>query len=294
MNLGDAILLEGGALRGVYTSGVLDALMEQGIYLPNVVGVSAGALNGLSYLSHQPGRSREINLNYVHDPRYMGPSHLLKTFNFFNFDFIFGELSHSLLPFDYEQFARSNQTMWAVATDCRTGKPLFFNSKKLGEDFFTACRASASMPLLCSMVKVDGQVCLDGGICCSVPMPEELPLAPGKRVLVLTRQKGFRKKSQGAAVDTMYRRRYKQHPELMEACLNQAKQYNRRMDRIDQMEEAGQVFVIRPSTPVTVKRTERDVNKLRALYEQGYQEAMEQMDKLRAYLELPEKSEQAG
>ena len=274
MNKTDTLILEGGALRGVYTSGVLDALMELGIRIPNVVGVSAGSLNALSYLSRQPGRSRDINLNYVNDPRYMGPSHLLKTFSFFNFDFVFGELSHELVPFDYETFYKSEQSMWAVATDCRTGKAIFYHDKEMGEEFFTACRASCSMPLLCSMVKVGEDVCLDGGIASCIPLPEELPFPAGKLVVVLTRQKGFRKKGQGPAIDQMYRRRYKTHPQLMEACLHQAEDYNRRVRRIEELEQEGKAFVIRPQTPVTVTRTERDVNKLRALYQQGFDETM--------------------
>lgn len=286
MNQTDTLILEGGALRGVYTSGVLDALMELGIRIPNVVGVSAGSLNALSYLSRQPGRSRDINLNYVNDPRYMGPSHLLKSFSFFNFDFVFGQLSRDLVPFDYETFYHSDQTMWAVATDCRTGKAIFYHDKEMGEEFFTACRASCSMPLLCSMVKVGEDVCLDGGIANCIPLPEDLPFPCGKMVVVLTRQKGFRKKGQGPAIDQMYRRRYKNHPELMEACLHQAEDYNRRVRQIDALEAAGKVFVIRPQTPVTVTRTERDVNKLRALYQQGFDETMACADALRKFLEI--------
>ena len=274
MNQNDTLILEGGALRGVYTSGVLDALMELGIRIPNVVGVSAGSLNALSYLSRQPGRSRDINLNYVNDPRYMGPSHLFKSFSFFNFDFVFGQLSRELVPFDYETFYHSDQTMWAVATDCRTGKAIFYHDKEMGEEFFTACRASCSMPLLCSMVKVGDDVCLDGGIASCIPLPEELPFPAGKMVVVLTRPKGFRKKGQGPAIDQMYRRRYKNHPQLMEACLHQTEDYNRRVRRIEELEQEGKVFVIRPQTPVTVTRTERDVNKLRALYQQGFDETM--------------------
>lgn len=286
MNQTDTLILEGGALRGVYTSGVLDALMELGIRIPNVVGVSAGSLNALSYLSRQPGRSRDINLNYVNDPRYMGPSHLLKSFSFFNFDFVFGQLSHELVPFDYDTFYHSDQTMWAVATDCRTGKAIFYHDKEMGEEFFTACRASCSMPLLCSMVKVGEDVCLDGGIANCIPLQEELPFTAGKMVVVLTRQKGFRKKGQGPAIDQMYRRRYKNHPELMEACLHQAEDYNRRMQRIDALEAEGKIFVIRPQTPVTVTRTERDVNKLRALYQQGFDETMACADALRKFLDI--------
>lgn len=283
------LILEGGALRGVYTSGVLDAMMEQGVYIPNVVGVSAGSLNALSYVSRQKGRSMDITRTYLNDPRYMGPSHLLKSFSFFNFDFIFGEVFHELQPFDYEIFYGSEQSMWAVATDCRTGKPLFYHDKEMGSDFFTACRASSSMPLLCSMVKVGSDVCLDGGISCCIPLPEELPFKSGKTVVVLTRQKDFRKKDQGHAVDTMYRRRYKNQPKLMQACRDQANDYNRRIQVIDELERQGKIFVIRPQTPVTVTRTERDLNKLQALYQQGYDEAMACMEQLKAYLETDEK-----
>lgn len=278
------LILEGGALRGVYTSGVLDALMEHGIYIPNVVGVSAGSLNALSYLSHQPGRSQEINTKYIHDARYMGPSHLLKTFSFFNFDFIFNEVFHDLVPFDYDAFYHSEQSMWAVATDCRTGKPIFYHDKEMGEEFFTACRASSSMPLLCSMIRVGTDVCLDGGISCAIPLPEELPFESGKKVFVLTRQKGAKKSEQSPTIEKMYRRRYKKHPELMEACLNQPEDYNRRIERIEELEAAGEIFVLRPQTPVTVGHTERDMEKLQTLYEQGYQETLEQMDALKAYL----------
>lgn len=288
------LILEGGALRGVYTSGVLDALMEHGIYIPNVVGVSAGSLNALSYLSQQPGRSQKINISYVHDSRYMGPSHWLKNFSFFNFDFIFEDVFHNLNPFDYDTFYNSPQSMWAVATDCRTGKPLFYHDKEMGEDFFNACRASASMPLLSRMVKVGDDVCLDGGIACCIPLPEELPFPSGKRVVVLTRQKGAVKQNQGSAINRMYRRRYQKHPELMEACIKQPQDYNRRVQIIDQMEQAGEVFVLRPQTPVTVSRTERDTAKLQALYEQGYQETLARMDELKAYLGIGQTGESAS
>lgn len=284
MEQSSTLILEGGALRGVYTSGVLDALMEHGIYIPNVVGVSAGSLNALSYLSHQPGRSQEINMKYVHDARYMGPSHLLKTFSFFNFDFIFNEVFHDLVPFDYAAFYQSKQSMWAVATDCRTGRPIFYHDKEMGDHFFNACRASSSMPLLCSMVKVGNDVCLDGGIACAIPLPEELPFESGKKVVVLTRHKGAKKARPGSAIEKMYRRRYKKYPELMEACLNQPEDYNRRLAEIEALEEAGEIFVLRPQSVVTVGHTERDLEKLHALYEQGYHETLEQMDALKAYL----------
>ena len=286
MNQNDTLILEGGALRGVYTSGVLDALMELGVRIPNVVGVSAGSLNALSYLSRQPGRSRDINLNYVNDPRYMGPSHLLKTFSFFNFDFVFGQLSHELVPFDYETFYHSDQSMWAVATDCRTGGPVFFEKNQPGIDFMDAVRASASLPLMGRMVKVGRDVCLDGGVADPVPLPAELPVPCGKTVLVLTRQAGFRKGGQHRVVRRLYRRRYGAHPELLEACLTGPERYNQRMDEIDRLEEAGEIFVIRPDGPVTVSRAERSVEKLDALYHRGRAAAEAALPAMKAFLGL--------
>ncbi|WP_418453956.1 patatin-like phospholipase family protein [Allofournierella sp.] len=280
------LLLEGGAMRGLYTSGVLDVFMEHGLYLPNVVGVSAGALNGVNYVARQPGRSLRANLDFLDDPRYMGPAHLLKEFSFFNFDFLLGEMAESLLPFDFDTFWASGQRLWAVAADCRTGRALFYEKHALGPDFFTAVRASASMPLLGSMVKVGRDVCLDGGVANCIPIPADLPFPAGKTVLVLTRQQGFRKPPQSRPVQRLYHRRYGAYPALLAACLAQPEVYNAQMERIDRLEAEGRVFVIRPSTPVTVGRTERDKAKLRALYDQGRAEAEACLPALGAYLGL--------
>ena len=281
------LLLEGGALRGLYTAGVLDVLMENDLYLPQVVGVSAGALNGLNYLSHQPGRSLEANMRFLHDPRYMGPIHLLREFNFFNFDFVLGEMAHDLLPFDFETFYNSNQRLWAVATDCRTGKPIFYENKKMGQEFLTACRASASMPLLSSMVRVGRDVCLDGGIADPLPLPQDLGIETGPAVLVLTRQKGFRKKPLPKASQRLVLRRYSRYPQLMGACLAQPALYNRRMDEIDRLEAEGKVFVIRPKDPVNVPHTEQNLHKLQDLYDRGHAETEALLPALLDYLGIP-------
>lgn len=280
------LLLEGGAMRGLYTSGVLDVLMENDLYLPNVVGVSAGALNGVNYLARQPGRSLRANLDYLNDPRYMGPGHLLKEFSFFNFDFLLGEMAAELLPFDYDTFFASPQRLWAEATDCRTGRAVFYEKAALGRNFFTAVRASASMPLLGSMVRVERDVCLDGGVANCIPIPADLPFPAGRTVLVLTRQKGFRKPAQSGVTRRLYHRRYGAYPALLAACLAQPEVYNAQMDRIDRLEEEGRVFVLRPGTPVTVGRTEKDKAKLQALYDQGRRETTERLAALKEYLAL--------
>lgn len=279
------LLLEGGALRGLYTSGVLDVFMENNLYLPQVVGVSAGALNGVNYVSHQKGRSLEANTRFLNDPRYMGTSHLLRQFSFFNFGFMLGEMSHDLLPFDYDVFFASPQKMWVLATDCRTGASKFYEGHAMGNRFFnTALRASASMPLLSSMVKVGRDVCLDGGISNCAPLPDDLPFETGPAVLVLTRHKGFRKPPMRRTTQRLYFRRYNRYPELLATCLSQPEVYNRQMDKIDRLEAEGKIFVIRPGKPVTVSRTERDVSKLQALYDEGCAETRAAMPALKEFL----------
>lgn len=263
------LILEGGAMRGLFTSGVLDVFMEHDLYFPQVAGVSAGALNGVNYASRQPGRSRAVNLDYVNDPRYMGARHFVREFSYFNFDFLLGEVSRTLNPLDTETLYSDAQKLWAAATDCRTGKAVFFEKNQPGINFMDAVRASASLPLMGHMVRVGRHVCLDGGVADPVPLPGELPFPTGKTVMVLTREKGFRKKPQRRLVRRLYRRRYGAYPELLTACLTGPARYNRRMETIDRLEAAGRLFVIRPDGPVTVGRAERSVEKLDALYHRG-------------------------
>lgn len=279
------IVLEGGALRGVYSSGVLDVLMEHGLWFPNVVGVSAGALNGLSYLSRQPYRSVSIQLHHVRDPRYMGVSSLLKKgHHFFNFDFLFGEISDCLIPFDYDAFSKAEERLYAVATNCETGEATFLHKGNC-PDIFQACRASASMPLLSKVIPIGGTIYLDGGVSNPVPLPDELPFAAEKIVLVLTRPKGYRKQPVSPAIRKLYHRHFSHYPELVRILDQGPERYNRRMERIDQLEAAGKVFVIRPQTAVTVSRTEKNIAKLSELYQQGCREAKAQMADLCAFLE---------
>ena len=284
MQSNDTLVLEGGALRGLYTSGVLDAFMEEDLYIPQVVGVSAGALNALSYLSRQPGRSRRAVLDFIDDPRYMGTSHLLEKFSFFNFDFLLGEVFETLLPFDYVAFHSSRQRLWAVTTDCRTGGALLFEKADLGPDFFTAVRASSSLPLLAPMVRVGRDVCLDGGVACPAPLPAQLPFATGRPELVLTHEKGYRKEDESSTTCRLYQRRYERCPQLLEACITQPQRYNAQMDEIDRLESEGEVFVIRPSQPMEVSRTERSAEKLQALYEQGCADGKALLPALLEYL----------
>ncbi|MBT9779324.1 patatin family protein [Clostridium sp. MCC353] len=278
-----ALVLEGGSLRCLFTSGVLDVLVEQGIELSYVNGVSAGSMCGMNYISKQVGRTLKINTQYVHDKRYLSFRNMYKNRAIFNFDFLFGELSNELLPFDYETFYKSEQRYVAVATRCKTGKPEYFE-KGVCTELIPAIQASSSMPVLSRMISVEGKKYLDGGI--SMPIAYQKALDEGyeKVVLVLTREHGYRKKEPGRWMKRGYDRYFAPLPQLRAALEEIPERYNRMQEEIDRLEEEGKIFVIRPRNKVTVSRMEQDVKKLEALYLEGRALMEETLPGLRGYL----------
>lgn len=280
-----ALVLEGGSLRCVFTAGVLDVLTEQGIQLSYVNGVSAGTMAGMNYLSGQAGRMLRINQEYLHDKRYMGFESLVKKRLVFNFDFVFGELSKELIPFDYQGFFNSPQKFEVVATRCRTGKPEFFEKSECPE-MIKAIQASCSMPLLSRMVTVDHKKYLDGGISLPIAYQRAMDLGYEKVVLILTRHRGFRKKPLDALTKRAYRRYFEPLPNLLESLFEVPERYNRMQEEIDELEAAGRIFVIRPEKPVEVSRLERDVRKLEALHREGREIAERRAKELKTFLEI--------
>ncbi len=279
-----AIVLEGGSLRCMFSAGATDVMLEEGIGFDGLFGVSAGALTGANYVSGQPGRTAKINLDYVNDKRYLGVRNLLRGRGIFNFDFLFGEISDSLVPMDRETFANSPCDFTAVSTSCLTGRPVF-SSKRTCGDIYAAIRASASLPLMAPMVLVEGAPCLDGGVSLSIPYQRALDEGYSKVVVVTTREHGFRKEQVSRALARIYARAYRKYPNLVGALLASPQRYARELDQLDRLEKQGRVFVIRPPKPVTVSRTERDTSKLRALYQQGRAACQERLPALLAYLE---------
>lgn len=278
-----ALLLEGGALRGVYTSGVLDAYMEQGIYFPCVAGVSAGGINGVNYVSRQPGRSARINLCYRHDPRYLGALPLLRSHGLFGLDFILDDLK-TREPFDQKTFEENPAKLYVVATNVDTGAPAFFE-KSACPDFRHAVAASASMPLCSLPVKVEGRGrYLDGGCSCAIPLDWALEQGYDKIVVVSTRQKGFRKTLPGRRMVELYYDFYHRSPAFLNALLTMERRYNQLMDRMDALEAQGRIFVQRPQTPVEVGRLEGDTERLLAFINQGHSEALAALPALQEYL----------
>jgi predicted patatin/cPLA2 family phospholipase len=279
-----ALVLEGGGLRGIYTSGVLRFFMGKGIFFPYVIGVSMGACNAANYVSLQPERNRIVNSSFVNDSRYLSYWRLLTRGELFGMDFIFDTIPNSLVPFDFETFMESNVRCITTVIDCHTGEALYYEKNEVGKDYFKVLRAATSLPFMAKPMHYKGRVLMDGGLADSVPIRKSLEDGNSKHVLVLTRPKDYRKK-RGHFVRLAYLR-YPKYKGLCEALESRHTKYNETMDLIDELEERGQVFVIRPESGLNVGRAERNKDKLYAAYDQGYKDASECYPGLCAYLNL--------
>ena len=277
------LVLEGGSLRGLYTAGVLDILMEHGLYFPAVVGVSAGALNAYNYVAHQPGRAASINLRYRHDRRYFGPLAAVKGGSLFGLNFLLNDIEKEV-PFDEETFEHGGQRMIAVATCVETGKAAYFEKGQPGLDFKEAVKASASLPLVSVPVKIGGHSYLDGGCACPIPINWALRQGFDKIVVVTTREKGFRKKQPSQRMVNLYDDFYGDKPLFLAALLTQEVRYNALLDQLDELEDEGRICVIRPDEPVGIGRFEGDTEKLTELYIRGYKEMQQKLDGMMQYL----------
>lgn len=258
------LVLEGGALRGQYTAGVLDAFLEAGVEFPYVIGVSAGASIACSYVSRQPGRNKVIVERFRRDPRYLSFANLLTTGSLFGMDFIYRQIPHSLVPFDFAAFEASPTRFVTVCTDCETGRPVYY--EKEGEDHLTVLRASASMPFLSPMVEYRGRLLLDGALADSLPLGRAEAEGFRKNVVVLTRPRGYRKKAPNPWPARLVYRRY---PKLAEAVNRRWEQYNASLAAIEAAETDGRILVLRPPVHLKIGRTEKSVAKLGELYEAG-------------------------
>lgn len=278
------LVLEGGGMRGIYSAGVLDYFMDKQLYFPYVIGASAGACNGTSYLSRQQGRNKTVEIEYVNDSRYLGLKTLIKTKSIFGMDFVFGEIPTKLNPFDFQTFFNTPEKFYAVATDCETGKPVYYEKSQCNnEDLLTVIRASSSLPLFSPFVEFDEKKLLDGGITDSIPIKRAISDGYEKCVVVLTRNAGYRK--QPHKFTTIIRRKYRNYPNLVEAILNRYKMYNETLDFIEELEKQNKIFVIRPIEPINVSRVEKSKEKLIALYEQGYRESKECFERLSKWID---------
>lgn len=262
-----ALVLEGGGLRGVFTCGVLDCFMDHGVRFPFTVGVSAGACNGLSYMSGQRGRAKKSNIDLMDEHHYVGFKYLLTQGCIMDFKLLFEDFPERIIPYDYDSYFSNPDRFVMVTTNCLTGKAEYFEEKTSSERVMDIVRASSSLPFVSPITYVDGVPMLDGGIVDSIPVEYALRQGYDKAVAILTRNKGYRKKASRMPLAKVV---YKKYPALSKALQERNAVYNRTMDLIETLEAEGKITVIRPLKPVDVGRMEKDTAKLRALYHEGY------------------------
>ena len=273
------LVLEGGAFRGLYTQGFLDAMMLRDLNLSCVIGVSAGALGGINYVSGQIGRSARTNLTYRHDSRFVGGKALLHSGSILDVGFLTEDRGiHE--PLDEERFFRPEQRFVAVATECRSARPTYFEKGKC-KDIFLAIRASASLPYLTPMVMIEGRPYLDGA--CSCPIPYQWAIDEGytKIIVLRTREARFRKQPSNMKTAAHL---YREYPAFAEKLANGDRLYNAQCAELEKLHKEGRLLQISPSQKVTVSRIEKDMEKLGDLYWLGYQDCLDKWEELQEYL----------
>ena len=275
------LVLEGGAMRGMFTAGVTDVLYENGIAFDGIIGVSAGAVFGVNYLSGQTGRVIRYNKRFNSDKNYMSLKLLLKTGNIFNTDFAYGTVPRELDKFDDEAFIRSGIPFYAVITNIKSGKPEYIKINS-GFEQMDVLRASASMPFVSKPVEINEKLYLDGGISDSIPFEKFAEMGYDRQIVVLTRDINYKKKSVPKLPVKLY---YRKYPEFVKKIISRAENYNNKVMRLRNKEKQGEVLVIRPSTPINIGKTEKDPNKLQAVYDLGRSDAEKSLKKIKVYLE---------
>lgn len=276
-----ALILEGGGMRGTFSAGVTDFLMEKGVFIRDVYGVSAGACLGCSYLCGQVGRALRVWTDHIGDKRYCSVSSLLRTGDMFGADFNYRLIPYELDPLDFDAFLREPSRFVAVVTNVETGEAEYLQIDDMHAGI-PAVQASASLPLISNIQVIGGKRYLDGGVADSIPLARAIDDGHRRNVVILTQAQGYRKQPNGAMA--LFALRYRRYPAFVEAIRTRHERYNAALDRIAREEAAGRAFVIRPDVPPDVGRIERDPAKLRALHAAGYAIAQREYPRLMEYL----------
>ncbi len=274
-----ALVLEGGALRGLYTAGILDVFMQNNIKIDTILGVSAGALFGINYKSNQIGRALRYNLKYAHDKRYMGLYSLITTGDIMNREFCFNKLVNELDPLDFKTYNNSNIDFYAVVTNVETGKAEYIEIKDAKESM-EYLRASGSMPFVSNLVEIDGNKYLDGAISDPIPFKKALEMGYKKIIVILTRPIGYYKTKSFMPFGLVY----KKYPNFVKTAKCAYINYNNTLDLIQKYEKECKIIVLRPSIKVRMKRVEKDLNKLQKIYDVGIKDCNENLEKIKAYI----------
>lgn len=261
------LVLEGGGMRGVFTSGVLDAFMKHQLYFNYVVAVSAGACNGMSYISRQPRRARIANIDYIAKYDYVGIKNLVTQGCILDQELLYDRFQNELIPFDYDEFFKHSSTFEMVTTNCNTGLAEYLTETSDRQRACDVARASSSLPFLSKIVMIDGVPMLDGGIVDSIPVVRAMEMGHTTNVVVSTRNYGYRESGPDRKIPNFI---YKNYPRLRVALSRRIEAYNRQLQLIEDLEREGKIICIRPQKPMEVRRIDNDLEKLEALYEEGF------------------------
>ena len=276
------LVLEGGAQRGMFTAGALDVMMERGVNFDGLIGVSAGACFGCNFKSHQPERAMRYNLKYIRDPRYCSLQSLIKTGDLYGADFCYREIPLRLDPFDSETFRKSSVEFYVVCTDVHSGEAVYQKLTKGDEEDMDWIRASASMPMVSRVVHVGGRELLDGGAADSIPLRWFQSIGYEKNVVILTQPRDFVKEKNSML--PLIRVVLRKYPKLIDTMAHRHEVYNASTAYVRAEEVAGRAFVLAPDAPLPIKRTEKDPEKLRAVYEMGRRSMEKNLDEMMEFL----------
>ena len=274
------LVLEGGGMRGMYTDGILDVFLDQGLSFDGVIGVSAGAIHGSSFVSGQRGRNIRYYKKYIRDNRFISMRNLVRTGDIAEVQFCYHDLPEKLDLYDYDAFNRSKTEFYAVCSNVETGKPEYIRITDM-KNQIDVIRASASLPYVSRLVKTEGMKLLDGGCTDSIPVKAFAKMGYNKDVVVLTRHKGYRKEKEGISLTKLV---YRKYPEFVKAVYKRPDVYNHTLDEIEKWEKEGKIFVIRPSVPLSIGRMEADPKKLKEVYELGRDDALRQIAAMKEWL----------
>lgn len=274
------LVLEGGAMRGIYTAGVLDIFNENKIKVDGVIGVSAGCVHGVNYISEQNGRSIRYTLKYRNDKRYMSVKSLLKTGNMVETDFCYHEIPEKLDPFDNDTYMKSGIDFYTVSSNVETGRAEYLKCKDVFKQI-DLIRASASMPFVSQIVETEGLKLLDGGICDSVPVKKFMEMGYDRIVVILTKPIGYIPKPNNAFLS---KKMYGKYPEFVDTLITRHLRYVENLNYVNKLEEEGKIMVIRPSRTVNISRTEKNLARIWEMYELGRENAEERLEEVQEWL----------
>lgn len=277
------LVLEGGGAKGAFTVGVLDFFMEKNIKFPYVIGVSAGALNAINYVSEQKGRARAASLEMIKEKDMISFMNFFSNHSIFDLELLFDKLPNEIIPFDYESYFNSETRCVITATNCNTGKAAYLEEREDPKRLMKLLQASSALPFLAPVVTIDAIPYLDGGMADPIPIREAMNNGYKKNVVILTKNLGYRK-TKSTFEKNLAILFYNKYPNFVKTMVRRYRFYNKEMEYIEKLEQKGKVFVIRPEEKFMVSRTEKDYEKLSALCDHGYEAAKNSYEKLEEFL----------